>query len=209
MLGLQFALIREGTSDDALATLIRLLLAKAGVLGAIGAARDYRGTAKEKLQKVLAEQPAPDLIFVHRDSDSRDPTSRRDEIMLAAEELGCVGKVVPVVPVQETEAWLLTDESAIRAVVGRPGGTVDLRLPSRKRIEDTADPKQILKDACLTACGKNGARLKKESRKFAGYRATLLERLDIDGLINDLPSWRQFVADLGEAAERYLVQAKE
>lgn len=37
---IQFALIREGTSDDGLADLIRALLARAGATGVNGAPRD-------------------------------------------------------------------------------------------------------------------------------------------------------------------------
>jgi hypothetical protein len=108
------------------------------------------------------------------------------------------------VPVQETEAWLLTDEAAIRTVVGRPGGKAALGLPAVQRIEEAADPKQLLESACGVASEKAGARLKRERRQFARYRATLLERLDIDGPVTGLASWQRFVSDLGAAAERIL-----
>lgn len=182
--------------------LIRALLARAGVPGVIGAARNYQGTTGERLKQVLAEDVIPDLIFVHRDSDAPDPAGRHDEIIGAATALSCVDKVVAVVPVQEIEGWLLTKESAIREVVGRPGGKVALSLPPLKRIEATANPKEILREACRIACEKTGARLKTAGNQFPRYRATLLERLDIDGPVNELPSWRRFVDDLNGAAAR-------
>lgn len=209
MRDVQFALVREGNSDDGLAVLIRALLARAGAPGVIGAARPYKGTTKQKLEQVLAEDVVPDLILVHRDSDTRDPGQRHAEITAAATELGCVDKVVAVVPVQETEGWLLTDESAIRAVVGRPGGTAALGLPAVRRIEETANPKEILEAAFKIACEKSGARLKAVSRQFPRYRATLLERLDIDGPVKDLASWQRFVDDLTAAAEKLLSEAPE
>ena len=202
MRDIQFALVREGPSDDGLAILIRALLGRTGVPGVIGAARNYQGTTKTKLAQVLAEEVVPDLIFVHRDSDSRDAAERHDEIASAASELGCDDKVVAVVPVQETESWLLTDESAIRTVVGRPKGRTALGLPAVRSIEATANPKEILEAACKIACGKSGARLKAASRNFPRYRATLIERLDLDGPVNELASWRRFVDDLNAAAER-------
>jgi hypothetical protein len=126
---IQFALVREGQSDDGLAVLIRVLLSRSVVPGVIGASRNYQGSTKQKLAQVLAEDIVPDLIFIHRDSDSRDSTGRHAEITSAAIELGCESKVVAIVPVQETEAWLLTEESAIREVVGRPSGKAPLGCP--------------------------------------------------------------------------------
>ncbi|RKT31444.1 uncharacterized protein DUF4276 [Microbacterium sp. AG1240] len=197
---LQFALVREGSSDDGLVTHIRELLIRAGATQVVGAPRQYRGTVLEKIQQVLQEPIRPGLIFVHRDSDSSDASSRQAEIVKAADAMGCVDQVVAVVPVQELEAWLLTDESAIRAVVGKPSGRASLGLPTVGRIEATPSPKEILRAACLLASEKSGARRRKESSQFDVRRATLLERLDIDGVVAELPSWQKFVADLEVAA---------
>lgn len=202
MRDVQFALLREGSSDDGLVTPIRALLIRAGMAGVIGAARAYKGTTKEKLQQVLAEPVVPNLIFVHRDSDSRDPSHRHAEIAEAADQMNCRGSVIGVVPVQETEGWLLTDEFAIRSVVGRPGGKTPLGLPQASHIEATADAKEVLREACRAACEKSGARLKKVSGQFTRHRSTLLERLNIDGPVNELESWQRFVTDLDAAAYR-------
>lgn len=204
MADLQFALIREGTSDDGLIPHIRELLVRAGALAVVGAARQYKGSTKERVQQVLGESSATALIFVHRDADASDPAPRHQEIANAASELGCSERVVAVVPVQELEAWLLTDELAIRSVVGRPNGSSRLILPAIRSIEATSSPKEVLQTACLTASEKSGARRKKEHRQFSNRRATLLERLDIDGPVNSLPSWTRFVSDLNRAATRVL-----
>lgn len=204
MVGLQFALIREGTSDDGLIPHIRELLIRAGAHAAIGAARQYRGSTKERLQQVLLEPSSPGLVFVHRDADAADPVPRLEEIASAADDLGCSDQVVAVVPVQELEAWLLTDESAIRSVVGRPKGRLRLGLPSVRRIEATSRAKEVLQTACIDASEKTGARRKKEMVQFPTRRATLLERLDIDGRVTELHSWQRFVSDLNAAATRAL-----
>ncbi|MGV0041600.1 hypothetical protein [Mycobacterium colombiense] len=209
MRDLQFALVREGKSDDGLTFPIRKLLAQAGVPGVIGEARTYTGNTRTKLEQVLAEGVVPDLIFVHRDADAPDPAERRAEIIETAIELGCRDKVVAVVPVQETEGWLLTDDSEIRAVVGRPSGRTRLSLPAVRRIEATSNPKEILEEACRIACEKSGARLQKVSDRFSTHRAILLERLDINGPINELVSWRRFVEDLTAAAARVLPELLE
>lgn len=47
---LRFALIREGTSDDGLIPHIRELLIRAGAPAVVGAARQYKGSTKDRLQ---------------------------------------------------------------------------------------------------------------------------------------------------------------
>ena len=205
-----FALIREGTSDDGLVAHIRTLLIAAGADTAVGAPRSYKGSTSERLQQVWAEDDAVDLIFVHRDADDRDASPRHLEISTAS-GLAPAGSaeasvVVAVVPVQELEAWLLTDEAAIREAVGKPNRTTRLAIPSLNRIESSASPKEILRAACLDASETTGARHRREVRAFPQRRAALLDRLDIDGPINELPSWQRFVEDLKRSAGEVLLR---
>ncbi len=207
MTDLHFALIREGTSDEGLIAHIRTLLIRAGISSVVGAARPYKGTTKERIATVLAESSAPDLIFVHRDADARDPSPRHQEISAAAEDLGCAESVIAVVPVQELEAWLLTDEAAIREVAGKPRGRTTLNLPGVGRVETTSSPKEVLQTLCLIASETSGARRKKAAAAFNAHRATLLDRFDVDGAVSGLPSWQRFVSDLNAAAARMLAVA--
>lgn len=199
---LTFALIREGTSDDGLVAHIRTLLLACGASSVLGAPREYKGTTEERIAHVLEEESIVDLIFVHRDADSRDPSTRRTEISAAAVKLNHASKVVPIVPVQELEAWLLADEAAIRQVAGRPNSRVDLKLPSVTKIESTNSPKEVLKAACVAATESTGARRQRHTRNFPRMRSTLLERLEHDGPVQQLPSWQAFVHDVtAKAAE--------
>lgn len=59
--------------------------------------------------------------------------------------------VVCVVPVRMQEAWLLSDESAIRSAAGNPKGIMQLHLPQRSEWERLADPKARLYDALRRA----------------------------------------------------------
>lgn len=143
-----------------------------------------------------------DLVFVHRDSDSRSDIQRRTEISEAAECSDWPFQVVPLVPIQELEAWLLLSEDAIRNVAGRPSGRVDLGLPKPKDVENTSSPKEILAAALLTASETRGQRHKAEKKKLSARRRVLLERLDTDGPVNDLSSWSSLVADIQAAVDR-------
>lgn len=205
---LRFALIREGNSDDGLIPHIRVLLMRAGARSVVGAPRQYTGSTRSRIQQVMSEDPSPELIFVHRDADARDSGPRHREIADAALALGCSSRVVGVVPVQELEAWLLTDEMAIRWAVGRPSGRSRVALPPIARIESTSSPKELLQEACLTASEKSGARRKKEKAQFSTRRRMILDRLDIDGSVMGLPSWQRFVEDLKTAAAFALAGAQ-
>lgn len=121
-----FVLVREGPSDDGLVPHLRELLVRAGADEVLGSSRDYRGSVRERLSLVAGEAGSVDVVFVHRDADGRDSEPRRSEVLQAAAVLADSGiHVVPVIPVQELEAWLLLDEDAIREVVGKPSGRTD------------------------------------------------------------------------------------
>lgn len=195
-LELNFVLVREGTSDDGLLPHLRNLLVRAGAEEAVGAVSAHRGPVGEKLRLIVADGPHIDAIFVHRDADCADESARRSEIFCAAEVEQCPYTVVPVIPIQETESWLLLSVEEIRAVVGRPRGTTQLLLPSITEVESTRNAKEILKQALLDASETAGRRRHKETKAFSQRRRTLLERLDIDGPVAHLPSFQRVVADI-------------
>ncbi|WP_425552420.1 hypothetical protein [Isoptericola halotolerans] len=143
-----------------------------------------------------------DLVFLHRDADTEDSGPRLAEVNSAFAEARVAG--VPVVPVQETEAWLLTDEQAIRDVVGRPSGKTPLGLPKLQRIEAAKQPKEILARACVAASESSGKRLRRVRRDFGLHRSTLLERLDPDGPVSSLPSFQRLVKDTTTAVQACL-----
>lgn len=187
-----FVFIGEGTSDYPLVGILRELIRRSGADEVQGLQRQWPGSSHEKLAKLVKEAAAPyDLVFLHRDADSTDPGPRTEEVRRALAEHELKG--VPVVPVQETEAWLLTDEQAIRDVVGRSRGRADLGLPGLKRIEQTKDPKEVLAAACVRASEASGRRLKQARSRFNDQRRTLLDRLDLDGPVTELASFRHLV----------------
>jgi hypothetical protein len=116
-----FAFIGEGTSDAGLVVPLRELCTLAGADDAREIPLDWDQLGPEaghsvlnKVRAVLSKVSDADLLFIHRDADGRSPTARYTEIAQAIESLGVSILYVAVVPVQETEAWLLLDEKAIR-----------------------------------------------------------------------------------------------
>ena len=111
---------------------------------------------------------------------------------------------VKVVPIQELEAWLLTDEQAIRNLAMNPRGSEALGLPKTGRLETVAHPKERLSAALVAACKLTGRRLQRFKRDFGHHRRVLLERLDIDGGITQLSAWQALVSDTTLAVRELL-----
>jgi len=188
-----FVLLREGTSDDGLVPHLQALLVRAGATTATGTSRPYRGSVQAKLEALRGEEDTPDLVFIHWDSDARSSAERREHVELVCSYMEPPPWCVPVVPVQELEAWLLVDEAAIRTAVGRPSGQELVSLPALRAIERTAGPKEILQAALAVASGTTGRKRRKEVERFPQRRRTLLERLDLDGPVSELPSFQRLI----------------
>lgn len=192
----KFVLLCEGTSDSPLVDVLRSLLVQAGASAASGEPIPITGTVESKVRNLLASKPEVDLVFVHRDADSRDPEPRYQEIQSGVADGGWTKDLVCVVPVQMTEAWLLTSESEIREVAGKRNGNAPLKLPNHGEIERTADAKARLYEAYMSASESTGRRRKAIAKSFNSRRATLLQRLDINGDVGKLESFARLRADV-------------
>ncbi len=187
----------EGPSDEALVAHLVTLVSRRTNAEVLGLPRAGGGPVRDKLLSLREEGVPFDIVAVHRDADARDPRPRIAEVQTALGELGMSG--YPVVPVQATEAWLLVDEAAIRAAVGRPSGREPLGIPRLGEVERTHDPKAVLRAALLAASGATGRRHDEASRAWSAYRRILLERLDVDGPVTRLTSWQRLVHDVDKA----------
>lgn len=167
----RFTLLGDGGTDAALKPVLEWVLSRADrardegfavefSLGRFGKPR--HGALAGKIECALVEFPC-DQLFVHRDSEGHDPRPRYAEID-AASRLTGFDRVVRVVPVRMTEAWLLLDEAAIRRVAGNPAGRVTLALPLVSRLEALSDPKQVCNDLMTTAADLTGRRRQKFTR---------------------------------------------
>ena len=195
-----FAFLCEGSSDTGLIAHLETLLVHFGAQEATGMPDTRKGTIPARLRQLLTEETGTgiDMVFIHRDSDGPDRNGREREIRRGVEESGFPHPLIPVIPVQETEAWLLLDEQAIRDVVASKGKQ-SLRLPKPNAIEGTRKPKEILQKALLAASETSGRRLKKEKNSFNHHRRVLLQRLDPFGAVRDLPSWQCLERDIQRA----------
>ncbi len=130
------------------------------------------GKLPERIQRAIDLYPC-DWLFVHRDAERQAIADRHQEI---AEAWGKVGRwsenrrVVSIIPVRMTEAWLLFNEQAIRMAAGNPSGKQPITIPSLRTLETLPDPKQVLQRLLREASGLNPRQL----RKFNVSRAVQL-----------------------------------
>lgn len=167
---LRYTLLSDGSSDQALMPILTWLLREQGIRDAIQPEwADLRRlprpprTLPERISRSLDLYPC-DVLFVHRDSEGVLPPVRTAEIQQAlttAAQRAQIPPTVCVVPVRMQEAWLLSNETAIRCAAGNPNGRVPLALPSLKTLAQLLDAKDVLYDALREASGLTGRRRKK------------------------------------------------
>lgn len=199
---LSFYYLCEGTSDEPMLAHIEILASRYSNCGVMGIARSGSQSVGDKIAMLMAEGATFDFLVIHRDADSRDHSAREVEIADALAAFGAKG--CAMIPMQAIEAWVLVDENEIRLSAGCPSGRQPLGIPSRRAIENTADPKSLLKNALVQANGSTGRRHKKAVQKFSSWRRTLIQRLDIDGPVRELTSWRRFESDLEQLMGRII-----
>ena len=164
---LGLALYSEGPTDDRfLGPLLHRLCQQlchehatqlidiSNVLSLIDAGPDREKPREERIEHAaLSARGAWNILFVHGDG-AADPVRAIQNCvapgLLKVHEnplfQGSAG--VAVVPVRETEAWVLADGDALRAVFGTRLTDAELGIPSNPpRVEKLTDPKSVLENA--------------------------------------------------------------
>lgn len=127
---------------------------------------------------VLAAAPDFDLLLIHNDHNERGKIDALEERV--GDRLPQWSRLVRIVPVRETEAWVLADPSVFR------GGASTNGLPSRPRdVEGVPDPKALIKQVLDNAYDEPTA------EAFA-------ERIDLSKLAQ-VPAYDRFLQELATA----------
>lgn len=193
---LRYTLLSDGSSDAALMQIIEWLISRHRPdLAVLGQAADHLLTKdrglRSRIPAALAKYPC-DVLFVHRDAEAQPIAVRLQEIVAAS--IGLTTPAIPVIPVKMTEAWLLSDETAIRSAAENRNGRMMLNIPAKNRWETLPDPKRILFDLLEEASGKKGRALD----RFNPHKQRALVTQwtsDFSGL-RGLPSFDFFEAQL-------------
>lgn len=197
-------LLTDGSSDRALLYPLQWLVEQNSDVSFHFQWADLRGlphpptSLSERIRTAVEYFPA-DLLFVHRDAERESSERRRDEILEAVAGIA-LPPFVMVVPVRMQEAWFLFDEVAIREAAGNPRGRASLGIGDPRQAEALADPKSVLHEALITACGLEGRRRRLFRPEVAAHR--LAELIEDYGPLRELPAFRWLEDDLRRCFSR-------
>lgn len=176
---LTYTLLGDGTSDKALLPIIDWTIRQYQpdlLLRSQWADFSYLPSPPknltERIIKAIELYPCHFLV-IHRDAEKQSPDYRHQEIAEAWNPLKntyAFKRVVGVVPIRMTEAWLLFDPSAIRWAASNPSGKEPLALPPLHTLETLSNPKEILHRLLREASELTGRRLQKFKVSHAVHR---------------------------------------
>jgi len=148
----------------------------------------------------LDEVPRFEVLLYHHDgAPAATARSKVDEIRRAV-TAARREPLVAVVPVRETEAWLLADHAALVAAVGRQVLPLLLvEVPRAKDVEALADPKKTLNTAIAIAAGRRASGSKLQADRPDIY-ADIATNLDLDRL-RQVPSFQCWWDEMAQVLE--------
>ena len=181
---LRYTLVSDGSSDRALMPVLDWLLQQQinfpiqGEWADLRRLRNPPNKLSERIRLSLALYPC-DLLFIHRDAEREPLTVRMEEILQAWREIReepQKRRPICVVPMRMLEAWLLISEKALRIAAGNPNGSIFLKMPQVKELENLPSPKKTLYELLRQASGLSGRRQERFLVPFRVHRlAELIE----------------------------------
>ncbi len=164
------------------------------------------GTRAERIQAIVQQVSGYHLLFVHADADDDSSQRAYDErvapgINMITEArntgLSVCEEVIPIIPVQKVEAWLMADAGSLCTTIGTSLQPQDIRIPVRaEEIERIADPKQRLREIIRLAYAARPRR--RRSVEPGELYEPLANRIRLADL-ERLPSYQHFLRDLDTA----------
>lgn len=204
MRSLACVLIREGPSDDWFLPILLRRAVEALALESFPACREVQEIRSlpqagnqhpaSVLDAVAAEHGTFDVLLYHHDGappGKSDPVIRRMREAWAASRFA--EPLVAVVPMRETEAWLLADRPALLRVLNVRKLAGD--FVSGGMVENCSDPKRVVA-GLLREAGFDPGR----SGVLRNFYTAVAETADIDAL-RKVPAFRQWWNDMTEALE--------
>lgn len=189
---LSIALLTEGLSDQwfllpLINRQVEALVSESGEGFLFDTTRPGERLTVEPRDRVVSEVEALlehfDLVVVHHDHNER---GKIDSVRAALREPQARERVVGIIPVRETEAWMLADPAALPT---GPEAAVRQLINSPREVEKVADPKKTLAEAF-------GPRHRPEfDFDLLGQRVSLK-------VLQRVPAYERWVGDLRTALER-------
>lgn len=159
------------------------------------------GRAQRVVEAARQARGAWRIVFVHADSDGNETRARAERaqpaIDLLEQEFAGQGLGVAVIPIRETEAWVLADGDALRRAMGTRLSDAQLGLPPNPAaVESLGDPKAVLDGAWQNA--KSGRR---RPRSISPLLVTLGGSIAL-GRLRQLTAFQQLETELKRALSK-------
>ena len=136
------------------------------------------------------------VLCVHTDSDSRsDEFAFNYKINPSLDQIAALDgdsckNIVPIVPIQMTESWMLADTELLKRVIYTNKSNQDLQLPNRfRQIELLDNPKQTIENAIRIAFSEFPRRRKRID--ISELYVPISQSIDLT-ILNNLSSYVKF-----------------
>ena len=139
-------------------------------------------------------------LIVHSDADDKSSERARKEriepgfnqVLHSSEDV--CKDLIPIIPVQMIEAWMLADHNALREAIGTNMSAQTLGLPARPAlVERDANPKHTLNEVVRKA---NAGRSRRHQKiDINAFHERLARDIDLN-ILDLVTSYREFKRDL-------------
>lgn len=142
------------------------------------------------------------MLFVHTDADCNDDSIVFNSKILPAktfleeqdDKLVCK-KVVAIVPVQMTEAWMLADKNLLKDEIGIDGTDIDLGI--HRRPEEISNPKAVIESIIRLSKERQVKRKRRSGLNISDLYQIIGQKIELSEL-ESLPSYNKFKSSLRE-----------
>lgn len=143
------------------------------------------------------------ILCIHADADKKtiaDVYANKFEPLYSAlanlqDEVYCKN-IVPIIPITETESWMLADKELLKSRINARDKTDD-ELGIEKHAESYADPKSVIENAIRIA-QQNKPKRRRRELSISDLYEELGQALQIDKL-KTIPSFCEFAKNVREA----------
>ena len=150
------------------------------------------------------------ILIVHADADHRtDEKALRERFKpgyeLVQNQENVCKHLVPVIPIQMTEAWMLADPVALQETIGTTMTAQELGVPAKaKQVETDSNPKQTLHLVLQKAYAHHSKRQRHNQASLGTLYSLLGRQINLERL-KQVPSYRKFENDLTETLKKLAI----
>ena len=146
-------------------------------------------------------------LVVHADADHRTNEKAflerfKPGYALVQNQTNVCKHLVPIIPIQMTEAWMLVDHMALQDAIGTEMTARDLGLPPKARlVENDSDPKKTLHFVLQKANAHRPRRQRHNQASLSTLYSLLGREINLERL-QQVPSYQQFESDLTDTLKK-------